>query len=113
MEKRKFITLKTGRNTFRKFDFDDILVIKADGAYFDVFCSKDKFTVSGKTFEKLEEELKDTELVRINRSCIVNTRKCVELKDCTCPEIKLINNEVLKPITMNLSKLKEIFNIED
>ena len=113
MEKRKFITLKTGRNTFRKFDFDDILVIKADGAYFDVFCSKDKFTVSGKTFEKLEEELKDTELVRINRSCIVNTNKCVELKDCSCAEIKLINNEILKPVTMNLLKLKELFNIKD
>ena len=28
MEKRKFITLKTGRNTFRKFDFDDILLLK-------------------------------------------------------------------------------------
>ncbi len=113
MEKRKFITLKTGRNTFRKFDFDDILVIKADGAYFDVFCRKEKFTVSGKTFEKLEEELKDTELVRINRSCIVNTNKCVELKDCSCAEIKLINNEILKPVTMNLLKLKELFNIKD
>jgi DNA-binding LytR/AlgR family response regulator len=112
MEKRKFITLKTGRNTYRKIDFDDILIIKANGAYFDVFCSKDKFTVSGKTFEKLEEELKDTELVRINRSCIVNTNKCVELKDCSCAEIKLINNEILKPVTMNLAKLKEIFNIE-
>ncbi|HNQ69546.1 MAG: LytTR family DNA-binding domain-containing protein [Bacteroidales bacterium] len=112
MEKRKFITLKTGRNTYRKIDFDDILIIKANGAYFDVFCSKDKFTVSGKTFEKLEEELKDTELVRINRSCIVNTKKCVELKDCACPEIKLINNAVIKPITMNLTKLKNIFNIE-
>jgi DNA-binding LytR/AlgR family response regulator len=112
MEKRKSITLKTGRNTFRKFDFDDILVIKADGAYFDVFCGTNKFTVAGKTFDKLEEELTDTELVRINRSCIVNTKKCVELKDCSCAEIKLINNEILKPVTMNLAKLKEIFNIE-
>lgn len=113
MEKRKFITLKTGRNTFRKFNFDDILVIKADGAYFSVFCENYKCTVSGKTFDKLEEELKGTEMVRINRSCIVNTKKCVELKACTCPEIKLINNEVLKPITMNLTKLKDIFNIVD
>jgi len=112
MEKRKFITLKTGRNTYRKIDFDDILVIKADGVYFDVICNNDKFTITGKTFEKLEEELKDTELVRINRSCIVNAQKCEELKDCACPEIKLINNEVLKPITMNLTKLKNIFNIE-
>ncbi|MDD2636754.1 MAG: LytTR family DNA-binding domain-containing protein [Bacteroidales bacterium] len=113
MEKRKFITLKTGRNTFRKIYFDDILVIKADGAYFNVFCENYKFMVSGKTFEKLEAELKETELVRINRSCIVNTKNCVELKDCSYPEIKLSNNEVLKPITMNLSKLKKIFNIEN
>ena len=35
------------------------------------------------------------------------------IKNCTCPELKLSNNEVLKPITMNLSKLKKIFNIED
>lgn len=113
MEKRKFIALKVGRNTFRKFYLDEILFIKVDGAYFDVFCSKDKFTVSGKTFEKLEEELKDTELVRINRSCIVNSQKCIELKDGTCPALKLINKEIIKPITMNLLKLKELFNIKD
>lgn len=113
MEKRKFIALKVGRNTFRKFDFDDILVIKADGAYFDVFCGTNKFTVAGKTFDKLEEELTDTELVRINRSCIVNSQKCIELKDGTCPALKLINKEIIKPITMNLLKLKELFNIKD
>ena len=116
MEKRKFITLKTGRNTFRKFYLDEILFIKVDGAYLNIFFDgndKHTITVSGKTLKKLAEELQNTELLQINRSCIVNTNKCVELKDCSCAEIKLINNEILKPITMNLLKLKELFNIKD
>ena len=116
MEKRKFIALKVGRNTFRKFYLDEILFIKVDGAYLNIFFDgndKHTITVSGKTLKKLAEELQNTELLQINRSCIVNTKKCVELKNCTCPELKLSNNEALKPITMNLSKLKKIFNIED
>lgn len=37
MEKRKFIALKVGRNTFRKFYLDEILFIKVDGAYLNIF----------------------------------------------------------------------------
>ena len=116
MEKRKFIALKVGRNTFRKFYLDEILFIKADGAYLNIFFDgndKHTITVSGKTLKKLAGELQNTELLQINRSCIVNSQKCIELKDGTCPALKLINKEIIKPITMNLLKLKELFNIKD
>ena len=66
-----------------------------------------------KLSKKLAEELQNTELLQINRSCIVNSQKCIELKDGTCPALKLINKEIIKPITMNLLKLKELFNIKD
>jgi DNA-binding LytR/AlgR family response regulator len=111
MSEKDSITIKIARSTYRKFDYDEIILIKADRAYLEIHTADKTYIVTGISLDKLEQELLLSGLIRVNRSYIVSIDKCVEFKDCCIPEIKLINSYEIKPVTKNLSKIKEYFEI--
>ena len=54
--------------------FDDILYIKANGDYIDIFTKKKRYTIHS-TLTKIQEKLTNTSFVKVHRSYIVNVQK--------------------------------------
>ena len=109
MEK-EFITVTIGRSRYRKIYYDEILYCEADGSYCTIKAvdEKRKLTINLKTVGIL---LKHKAFVRINRSCIVNTSKCLEIKTSNKPELILYNGDKLHPNDESIDALYEAFCI--
>ena len=67
------VFIRTGNQTFDKIAYDDILFIKADRSYCDVFTKQKKYQFSI-SMKKVSEQLQHLHLVRVSRSFIVNVR---------------------------------------
>lgn len=109
---REFITLKIGRNRYRKVFLDEIILFKSDNTYTEVKTNELKYTLSEplKNFESL---LGNYNLfIRVNRSYIVNLQKCVEFKNGTKPELIMENEEIIYPNTKFLLKIMKYFEVK-
>lgn len=109
MEKA-FITIIIERNKFKKIYIDDIFYFKAKRSYSIVKTTEEEFLIS-KPLKDFETILEYEEFIKISKSFIINSKMCKEIKTGKNREIKLINNEVIKPNCSCLKHLKELFNI--
>lgn len=70
-----FVTIKDGYDTV-KLNIDDILYVKSDNVYIDIFTTKRKYTVR-QTLEKFSAQLNSPWFFRSHRSYLIN-HKAVE-----------------------------------
>ena len=112
MNKREFVTFKIGRNRYRKVFLEEILYLKADRTYTIVKTSSTELVLSEplKIFNPLfaNQEV----FVRVNRSYIINMQRCVEVKNCTKPEIIMEDDEIVYPNTEALPQIMDYFDIK-
>lgn len=104
--KVKYITIKLDRNTIRKIFLNDILYIKADGAYSTIkLINQDTFLVSRllKTFGFLTEKFN---FYRAKRSYIINIDNSIELEKGKKNTVTLINNEKIEVSAKDISYLQ-------
>ncbi len=105
---KDYVTIKVSRNTYRKFFITDILYFKANGSYTTIKTFSNECTLSDclKEFEYL---LTRNNFLKINRSYIVNTDNCIEVKVGKKSTIRIINGEVLFPCKESAEVILDFF----
>jgi len=109
--KNDFVTIKIGKNRYRKVFLENILYCKADRAYSLIKTNNAEYSysVSLKKTEYLFE--KYSCFLRVNRSYIVNLANCIELKIGTKPELILKNGEIVHPNDAFITEIMIFFKI--
>jgi DNA-binding LytR/AlgR family response regulator len=70
MPEKDSITIKIARSTYRKFDYDEIILIKADRAYCEIHTANKTYIVTGISLDKLEQELLSSGLIRVTEAIL-------------------------------------------
>lgn len=93
MNNKTIIRVTTGRNEYMNIDIDDILYLKADGNYTEIFLiSNNKITIY-KNLKKTVEEIINTDtFIKVKRNIIVNTNNIIKLNTSKKAYILLKNN---------------------
>ena len=109
--KNDFITIKIGRNRYRKVFLENILYCKADRSYslIKTFDAEYSFSETLKSIEDLFEN--HNYYLRVNRSYIINLTNCIELKIGTKPELILKNGEIVHPNDAYITEIMAFFKI--
>ena len=110
MEKT-FITIIVERNKFMKIFVEDILYLKANRCYSIIKITDVEYVLS-KPLKEFEYILEFDGFIKVNRSYIVNTNKCIGFKAGRNSELTLINNEIIKPNHECIDNLKKLFQIQ-
>lgn len=109
--KKEFITIKIARNTYRKILLDEIIYCKADRSYSIIKTNEAEITYSY-PLKELEKLITNSLFVRVNRSCILNITKCLELKIGKAPTVTLITNEQIAINSDCIHKIAEYLKIQ-
>lgn len=86
------VQIKDGHDEI-KLHFDEILFVKSDGNYIDVFCTDRKYTLR-RSLENFKEDLDPETFVQIHRSIVVNLNKVSEKRKKT-----ILINDIELPIS--------------
>lgn len=110
-DERDFVSLKIGRNRFRKIFLDEILYLKADRAYTLVKTNNTQFVLTEplKNFESIFKNC--NYFIRVNRSYIISLKKCNEFKNCKKPEIIMEDEEIIYPKKDFLIHIIDYFDV--
>jgi len=107
--KKEYFIVTTDRNVKRKIFFNDVIYIRADGSYSEIyFTNNKKITLSRliKTFMFLET---DYNFYRVSRSYIINLDYCIELWKPKKPCVIMANEY---KIFINKKSYKELLKME-
>lgn len=110
--KKNFITLQIERNKYRKILFSEIVYCKAERCYSHIKTENAEYLYS-KPLKILEEQINDSQFIRVNRSYIVNAEKCIELRIGKFSEVILQDSSLLKVTANGLQNLVNYFGIAD
>jgi len=105
--KVKYITINVDRNSIRKIFINDILYLKAEGAYTTIkLINNNSFLVSRllKTFNFLTDKFS---FYRAGRSYIINLDYILEITKAKPNFVKLINNERIPINVKDFAYLKK------
>lgn len=109
--KEKTILIFDNKHSF-KFKQNDVLFIKADGNYSEIYELKEKHLVRS-TLKQILENNKDTSLIRVHKSYIVNRDKIKSISGNTKGyKLYLYNYDHSLPVSMDIGeKLKQKISI--
>lgn len=96
---QKILVLKDNSNRKRFIDIDDVLYLKADGSYTEIYvnseqCGKVEMILHTKKMGELEREWSDKCFVRVHKTYMVNLRNILKIEK----EIEIRNTTVKIPI---------------
>ncbi|WP_439130769.1 LytR/AlgR family response regulator transcription factor [Polaribacter sp.] len=102
---KNFIFIKQ-KNSFKKILFDDILFIKSDHIYVEIYCKNEQKFIIRSSLNEIKEKLNNY-FIRIQRGYIVNSnyvlkvnQNSVQIADYTIPIGKKYRENVLKKLQL-------------
>jgi DNA-binding LytR/AlgR family response regulator len=103
----QFIVLKTGREKYTRVCVDEILYILAEGNYTIVKTETRNKILLCSNLKNTLEKINNENLIKINRSTVINYKKVLDFSAGKKPLIRLINKDTFTPTKKYIENIKE------
>lgn len=98
MDKKTTISITIGRNEYMNINIDDVLYLKADGNYTEIFLSSNEKIIICKNLKKTVKEIFNTNtFIKVRRNIVVNSNNIIKLNTSKKAYILLKNNTKITP----------------
>jgi len=103
----QFIVLKTGREKYTRVCVDEIICFLAEGNYTIVKTETRNEILLSSNLKNTLEKINNENLIKINRSTVINYKKVLDFSVGKKPLIKLINKDTFTPTKTYIENIKE------